>query len=58
MNIESDVYLPCFVYLLAFLSYSSEVHPILGEKVACETVSPLLYVYCNTLVLRHCWSDW
>ena len=30
--------------MLAFLSYTFEVHPMLGEKVACAAVSPYLYL--------------
>ena len=34
--------------LLAFLSKSPEVHPMLGEKVACKAVFPHMYTYSHT----------
>ena len=33
-----------FVCLLAFLSENPEIHPVLGEKVACAAVSLHLYI--------------
>ena len=36
------------VGLLAFLRENSDVHPILGARVACATISPQLYVYFHT----------
>ena len=41
------------VNLLAFLSCNLEFQPILGEKVACASVSPHLYILLYTQV--QCW---
>ena len=37
--------------MLAFLSYTFEVHPMLGEKVACAAISPHLYTLSYIQVL-------
>ena len=44
------------VCLLAFLGLNSYIQPMFGEKVACATVFPHLYVRCHTYkctVIRH-----
>ena len=41
------------VNVLAFLGYNLEVQPILGEKVACATVSPHLYILSYIHVPRY-----
>ena len=48
-----------------------EVHPVLGETLACATISPQLYILCssrvlpvrgpsssNTLRSTQCWARW